>query len=298
MAELNNLNNNRVRGSQQQKPQQAVIKQTAAEQLEAELNIPKELKYIIDDSDDDIELGFTEPEELMEIFAHMEEKNLFLIIRCQDGEKQFEEMVIKERQQKADFTREVGILRANEEANNERIKKTRGEKDALGGLTADEEGKSLDPYTAKRLAQEAADLYRTCKVKGENVDTAVEQKIQNSNSLTLIEESENILNRYLEEFNMMEECFPDVFAQTSKKIKTEKRKRNREENARIERELAIQLAEERKAKKDARNVKKVGKPMMQRMSAPAVKKLEVKKKIRTEEEEDCLNYLGVEFSKQ
>ena len=73
-------------------------------------------------------------------------------------------MVIKERQQKADFTREVGILRANEEANNDRIRKTRMEKDALGGLTADEEGKSLDPYTAKKLALEAADLYRTCKV--------------------------------------------------------------------------------------------------------------------------------------
>ena len=71
------MNRNRT-GSQQKNN----LKQTAAEQLESELNIPKDLKYIIDDSDDDIGIGFSEPEELMEIFAHMEEKNLFLIIRC------------------------------------------------------------------------------------------------------------------------------------------------------------------------------------------------------------------------
>ena len=83
-------------------------------------------------------------------------------------------MVIKERGQKSDFTKEVGILRANEETNNQRIKKTRGEKDALGGLSHDEEGKTLDPLTQSRLIKEAADLYRTSKVKGEAQDTAVE----------------------------------------------------------------------------------------------------------------------------
>jgi len=61
---------------------QTEIKPTALEQLEADLNIPKELKEIIDDSDDDLEIGFESPEQLMEIFSHLEEKNLFLIIRC------------------------------------------------------------------------------------------------------------------------------------------------------------------------------------------------------------------------
>lgn len=50
--------------------------------MESDLNIPKELKFLVDDSDDDIELGFDSPEQLMDIFSHMEEKNLFLIIRC------------------------------------------------------------------------------------------------------------------------------------------------------------------------------------------------------------------------
>jgi len=37
------------------------------------------LREVIEDSDDDYELFFDTPDELMEIFATLEEKNLFLI---------------------------------------------------------------------------------------------------------------------------------------------------------------------------------------------------------------------------
>jgi len=58
------------------------------------------------------------------------------------------------------------------------------------------------------------------------------------------------------------------------------------------------IAQQRQDAKNNRNVKKVGKPAMKRIYAPPVKKLEVKKKVRTEEEEDLLNYLGIEFGNQ
>jgi hypothetical protein len=54
--------------------------------LEIELNIPQELREIIEDSDDDLPLRFDDPSELMEKFGLLEEKNLFLIKRCQDSE--------------------------------------------------------------------------------------------------------------------------------------------------------------------------------------------------------------------
>ena len=50
--------------------------------LEADLNIPPELKEIIEDSDDDLPLRFENPSDLMDIFTNLEEKNLFLISRC------------------------------------------------------------------------------------------------------------------------------------------------------------------------------------------------------------------------
>ena len=59
-------------------------KLTPIEILEAELNIPQELKAIIEDSESDDEkampLMFTNPNELMELFTNLEEKNLFMIL--------------------------------------------------------------------------------------------------------------------------------------------------------------------------------------------------------------------------
>ena len=43
-------------------------KSKITDQLDNELNIPQELKYIIEDEDDDMPLMFTDPSELMEIF--------------------------------------------------------------------------------------------------------------------------------------------------------------------------------------------------------------------------------------
>jgi hypothetical protein len=73
--------------------------------LEAELNIPPELKEIIDDSDDELPLRFDSPADLMEIFSVLEEKNLFLIKRCQDSEQQLEEKKQNEKIIREEFNR-------------------------------------------------------------------------------------------------------------------------------------------------------------------------------------------------
>jgi len=49
--------------------------------LEAELNIPSELRLIIDDEEDDFPLRFNDANELTEIFSALEENNLMEIIR-------------------------------------------------------------------------------------------------------------------------------------------------------------------------------------------------------------------------
>ena len=56
------------------------------EQVDHDLNIPPKLKDIIDDDNDDLEPHFKEPEELLELFTVLEEKNLFLIQQTQDAE--------------------------------------------------------------------------------------------------------------------------------------------------------------------------------------------------------------------
>lgn len=43
------------------------------------MQIPTKLKEVIEESDDEYPLNFDEPDSLLEIFATLEEKNLFLI---------------------------------------------------------------------------------------------------------------------------------------------------------------------------------------------------------------------------
>lgn len=61
----------------------------------------------------------------------------------------------------------------------------------------------------------------------------------------------------------------------------------------IDDQKQMEIAKKRQQDKDNKKIKKIGKPMMNRVYAPPVKKLEVKKKVLTEEEEDTLNYLGI-----
>jgi hypothetical protein len=74
-------------GKSGKQPKKGQEKAVTADSLEADLNIPAELKEIIDDPDDDLQLKFDDPNDLMEIFTSLEEKNLFLINSCQNLEE-------------------------------------------------------------------------------------------------------------------------------------------------------------------------------------------------------------------
>ena len=51
----------------------------AAASIEVDLNIPPELREIVDDSDDEFPLRFKNHEELIDIFSTLEENNLLEI---------------------------------------------------------------------------------------------------------------------------------------------------------------------------------------------------------------------------
>ena len=83
----------------------------------------------------------------MEIFEIKKEENLVLINRCQESEQQLEEIQIKERKDKAELTKAVNVLKANEETNDKRINKILAERDALDFLGAGASGASIDDKT-------------------------------------------------------------------------------------------------------------------------------------------------------
>ena len=57
-----------------------------AASIEADLNIPSDLKEIVDDPNDDFPLRFRDHNELIDIFSTLEENNLLEIQRMQESE--------------------------------------------------------------------------------------------------------------------------------------------------------------------------------------------------------------------
>merc|ERR1719394_1232367 len=75
---------------------------------------PGEIKPYIsefDDSDEELDLYFTDPQQLLDIFAELEEQNLSLIQNSQETEEALEEMKHTIKQTKVKMEKETQILK-------------------------------------------------------------------------------------------------------------------------------------------------------------------------------------------
>ena len=112
----------------------------------------------------------------------------------------------------------------NKNSNEDRIGKITVEKDALEDLADDNEKDGLTFQTQMDLSNEIKQLYKVAKTRiGVTEDPSVTQKINNSEPLNLVEDTENILNKFFEEFEFLESFFADEFNETSTRIKKAKR---------------------------------------------------------------------------
>merc|ERR1712159_105200 len=102
------------------------------------------------ESDSDIPMYFTEPQQLLDIFANLEESNLFLIQNCQETEEAIEDLAQKFEAEKAkthketaELTRQMEELKAQIEA----------EKDKAAALEARSSNKKVDDKKEKEKAK-------------------------------------------------------------------------------------------------------------------------------------------------
>lgn len=137
---------------------QGVVKQKTklqqkAESSEGDVIIPPKLKDLIDEPDVEYDMYFTAPDQLLEFFAILEEKNLFLIQQGQEAEHVLEtkqhdyEHLLKESQ------KEINILKESKKEIKERIKKNENEKNQLQNTTLESENKVLDPVIYSKIDQ-------------------------------------------------------------------------------------------------------------------------------------------------
>lgn len=175
------------------------------------------------------------------------------------------------------------------------------ERDALKGISEDNESIRLDPQTQEKLSHHVYSLWKAAKfgIKGGDKDDD-KSGIENYSTLSLIEETENILNKYFEEFNLLQSSkqFQEKFYRTVKTMKQEKKKKHIEQVIKMEDQMRKEIGEQRMKEKAMKEVKKIGKPLMKREYAPPVHKVKEKVIKRGPMEEAYFKYLGLELNEK
>ncbi|XP_041347544.1 cilia- and flagella-associated protein 100-like [Gigantopelta aegis] len=234
-----------------------------------------------DDSDEDVDLYFTDPQELLNIFAELEEQNLSLIQNSQETEEALEDMKQNIKQTKMKMEKETQILR-------EQI-------DKLKKAIAREEEKAAD-------LQIKAKMFNYGEFKAEDQDkmlNALNKKVEevyrscigdNEANINTLQMLTNIENRLEELFEQIETMPQDKVEAAERAKEKERRLKMREEKLelqRIHQEERVRRALER-AKADPK--KKTGKKLVFRSQPPMLKKKQDDGADQASKEEEELAY--------
>nr|CAB3228545.1 coiled-coil domain-containing protein 37 [Phallusia mammillata] len=236
-----------------------------------------EVSFLEDDSDDEPELYFTDPVQLLNIFQELEEHNLSLITNSQETEEAMEELKHTIALTKDKMNRETDMLKSQISILKSTIRREEEKADDLelkckmfsyGEFKEEDQEKTL-----RQLNKKVEEVYRGCI--GDN-----EANISTLQMLTTIE------NKLEELFESIEVMPPELVEAAEKAKEKERRMRLREEKLATQRahqEERVRKALER-AKADPK--KKVGKRLVFRSEPPQRKQKESKKKEGQDKEEE------------
>lgn len=247
------------------------------------------MREIIEDSDDDFQLKFNNPTELIEIFSTLEENNLLEIQRMQESQQELEAKKQQKKDTEAHFERKLAILKANEMTNMGRIEKIKQEKDALLSFQEDNEDQNVDEATMERIDEATRKLYlelKNIKAKPSDIEYS---KLQNQSTLSMLNEIEVAIQNYHELFSEYQALDKNIYEVTLR-LRTEFRKEIIESNNKRDAQINKKKAEERQRERQQKKFKKIGKMMMKRIHAPSHKKVEAPQKTYTQQEEDFITY--------
>lgn len=218
-----------------------------------------------DDSDEDLELFFTDPQQLLDIFAELEEQNLSLIQNSQETEEALEEMKQTIKNTKLKMEKETSILKEQIDKLNSQIRKEEKRAEDLkikAKMFSYGEFKQEDQeQMLSQLNKKVEEVYRSCI--GDN-----EANISTLQMLT------NIENRLEELFEQIETMPQDKVEAAEKAKEKERRLKLREEKMeeqRLRQEERVKKALER-AKAEPK--KQTGRKLVFRSEPPRHKKKE------------------------
>lgn len=173
-----------------------------------------------DDEDEDLQLYFSDPQQLLDIFLELEESNLSLITNSQDTEEALEDMKQTINKTRIKMERETENLRIQITNLNEEIKREVEKENDLklkasyfsyGEFKPEEQDKML-----KELKEKVEEVYRNCIGDNEaNIDT--------------LQMLTNIENKLEELFQRIEQMPPEKVEEAERAKEKERRMKQREE---------------------------------------------------------------------
>ncbi|KAI9206345.1 uncharacterized protein BJ171DRAFT_440430 [Polychytrium aggregatum] len=230
--------------------------------------------------DEEALLFFKNAQQLLDIFAELEENNLALIQNCQETEEALEELRQKIVETEIRMSEETQSLKQQIEFLNAAISREEDKASSLeersklfssGAVGGESQEKLLD-----ELNHKVKDVYRKCI--GDN-----------DANLSTLQMLTNLENRLEQLFEMIEMMPPEKVEQAEKMKDKERRQRLREEKMDAQRILQEERVQRALERARAPVKKKTGKPVVFR-SAPPQKKKKKEEDTKKKEEEDMEYY--------
>lgn len=249
-------------------------------------------------SGEDIPMYFTEPQQLLNIFAALGESNLFLIENCQETEEALEELkqkfdleTAKTHEETADLDRQIAELERAIEAEeekkalleqrekpkeNSKEKQKKGDKSKKKG---DDEEEETEAQKNERQAQHMESLQRKIT---EVYELTIGANESNIDAIPMLTQIEKRLEQLLDVIGTMDPEF--VAKEEAARDKERREARRLLQMEEKEKEQMLKMAE--RQKRAAQPVmKKTGKPLMTRHMQQTRKKTEDDTDIDNEEED-------------
>ncbi|TPX47442.1 hypothetical protein SeMB42_g03317 [Synchytrium endobioticum] len=224
--------------------------------------------------DSETQLYFQTPQQLLDIFAELEENNLALIQNCQETEETLEELKRKILETEDRMENETQSLKHQIRLLEESIEKEEDKASLLeerskmfssGGVGGESQHKTLD-----ELNHKVKEVYKKCVGDGDS----------NLSTLQMLTNVENKLEHLFETIEMMP---ADKVEQAEKIKEKERRQRLREEKMEAQRLLQEERVQKALERAQAPVQKKLGKPVMYRSAPPQRKK---KRELQTKKQEE------------
>lgn len=225
----------------------------------------------LESSGEELPMYFVRPQQLLDIFTQLEERNLFLIQHCQETEQQLEELRQMYRETERVMAQQAAVLEENITSLHDQIEDEEKKADQLKKRIRHTGGDDQQKKMLEVLSDHIKQVYIKC-----DFDAAA-----NPSPLSMLTSIEGKLERMLLEISQME---PDYVVREEKEKEKERRERVREERIQRDKMLYEQRLKKSLERAQAPVKKKVGKQVMFR-SAPLKRRVKTEKRDPKKEQE-------------